>query len=51
MGPLEILRRTPKNNCGRCGYPTCLAFAAAVAREGEEPSRCPIHDRKGVKKK
>jgi hypothetical protein len=49
MGPLEILRRTPKNNCGRCGYPTCLAFAAAVAREGEEPSRCPFLDRQGLK--
>lgn len=49
MSPLEILRRTPKSNCGRCGYPTCLAFAAAVAREGEEPGRCPFLDRQGLK--
>lgn len=48
MNPLDILRRTPKNNCGQCGHPACLAFAAAVAREGEDPDRCPFLDRQGL---
>ncbi|MDA8164854.1 MAG: DUF3786 domain-containing protein [Desulfobacteraceae bacterium] len=45
MNPFDILRLTPKSNCGRCGYPACLAFAAAVARDGEDPGRCPFLDR------
>lgn len=48
MTPLEILRRTPKTNCGCCGHPTCLAFAVAVTRGGEEPDRCPFLDRQGL---
>jgi hypothetical protein len=40
MNPLEIYRRTPGSNCGRCGYPTCLAFAAAVAKTGKDPHCC-----------
>ena len=34
MNPLEIVQRTPKTNCGECGYPACLAFAANVAAAG-----------------
>lgn len=39
--PFEILLLTPRTNCGACGYPACLAFAAAVARAGEDPGKCP----------
>lgn len=46
--PLDILRRTPKSNCGSCGFSTCLAFAAAVARGGESTQRCPHLDRAGL---
>ena len=46
--PFDILARTPKNNCGECGYPTCLAFAAAVSRGGESPEKCPYVDLKGL---
>jgi hypothetical protein len=48
MNPLDIFRRTPRSNCGRCGHPTCLAFAAAVAKTGEDPRRCPEMDMVGI---
>lgn len=41
MNPLDIVKRTPKTNCGKCGYPACLAFAANVAKSGEDPAKCP----------
>ena len=48
MNPLEILQRTPKTNCGECGHPTCLAFAAAVARAGADIKICPYIDLQGL---
>lgn len=48
MNPFEIVRRTPKNNCGQCGYPTCLAFSAAVAKSGEAFDKCPYLDTSGL---
>jgi len=48
MNPLEILHRTPKTNCGECGYPTCLAFAAVVSRAGGEINLCPYIDLQGL---
>ncbi len=48
MNPLEILQRTPKKNCGECGHPTCLAFAAAVARAGADMNLCPYFDLHGL---
>ena len=42
--PLEFVRLTPMNNCGECGYAACLAFAAAVTKGGENPSKCPYVD-------
>lgn len=50
MNPLEILQRTPKTNCGECGHPTCLAFAAAVTRAGAEISLCPYINLQGLEK-
>ena len=44
MNPLEILHRTPKTNCGECGQPTCLAYAAAVTRAGADINSCPYID-------
>ncbi len=44
LNPLEIVRRTPKTNCGECNFPTCLAFAAAVAKTGQDPAQCPYID-------
>lgn len=37
----DILKQTKKNNCGKCGYPTCMAFAAAVHTGGALKSSCP----------
>jgi Domain of unknown function (DUF3786)/Putative Fe-S cluster len=51
MKPLDILQRTPKTNCGVCGHPTCLAFAAAVARAGLEITLCPYIDLTGLEGK
>lgn len=48
MNPLEIVERTPKTNCGECGYPACLAFAAAVARAGAELTLCAYIDLQGL---
>ncbi|MBU0966161.1 MAG: DUF3786 domain-containing protein [Proteobacteria bacterium] len=48
MNPLEVLKRTPKSNCGECGYPACLAFAANVARSGEDPQKCPYINLDGL---
>lgn len=48
MNPQDILKRTPKSNCGECGYPACLAFAAHVARSGEDPAKCPHIDLSGL---
>jgi len=37
---LDIFRLLPKTNCRKCGYTTCMAYAAAL-REGEvELQRC-----------
>jgi hypothetical protein len=48
MEPHEILKRVPKNNCGECGYLACLAFAAHVAKSGEDPKKCPYIDLSGL---
>ena len=48
MNPLDILNRTPKTNCGECGHPTCLAFAAAVSRAGLDINLCPYIDLQGL---
>ena len=47
MNPHDILKRVPKTNCGECGYPACLAFAANVAKSGEDPHKCPYIDLTG----
>ncbi len=48
MTPHEILKLTPMTNCGECGYPACLAFAANVAKSGESPQKCPYIDLNGL---
>ncbi|MFC1534118.1 DUF3786 domain-containing protein [Thermodesulfobacteriota bacterium] len=39
--PMEILKLLEKSNCRECSYPTCLAFAAAVARGQKQLDECP----------
>ncbi|MEW6387703.1 MAG: DUF3786 domain-containing protein [Thermodesulfobacteriota bacterium] len=38
---LGLLKHLPRTNCGECGQTTCLAFATAVIKEGEDLGRCP----------
>ena len=38
---LEIYKHLPKTNCKKCGFPTCLAFAMALAGKKTSLDRCP----------
>ncbi len=38
----DILKQTKRDNCGKCGYPTCMAFAAAVHTGSSSKSACPF---------
>lgn len=38
---LDILKLLPKTNCRECGFPTCMAFAAALRSDSAPLSRCP----------
>ncbi|MCD4804854.1 MAG: hypothetical protein K8R07_04170, partial [Desulfobacterales bacterium] len=31
LSGIEIFKKLPKTNCGKCGVPTCLAFAMKLA--------------------
>lgn len=48
MNPYQFLRHTPGSNCGQCGYPACLAFAAAVTKAGVRADLCPHLKREGL---
>lgn len=38
---LEIFKHLPKTNCGKCGQPTCLAFAMKLAQKQASLDECP----------
>jgi len=38
---LEIYKLLPKTNCKKCSFPTCLAFAMAMAAQKVELAACP----------
>ncbi len=38
---IQIFKLLPKTNCKECGYPTCLAFAMALASGKADLSSCP----------
>lgn len=38
---LEIYKLLPKTNCKECGFPTCLAFAMALAAKKVALEKCP----------
>lgn len=38
---LDIYRLLPGTNCRSCGYPTCMAFAAALSRQYTSIVNCP----------
>ena len=39
--PLEIYAVLAKTNCGQCGVPSCMAFAAAVLQGQKKLAACP----------
>jgi len=41
LSGLEIFKLLPKTNCKECGYPTCLAFAMALAQKKVSLDDCP----------
>jgi len=38
---LEIYKHLPRTNCKKCGFPTCLAFAMALAGKKVSLDKCP----------
>ena len=38
---LQIYKFLPKTNCKKCGFPTCLAFAMALAQKKASLDKCP----------
>jgi ArsR family metal-binding transcriptional regulator len=45
---LEIFKRLPGTNCGRCGMPTCLAFSMHIWTGEASPRRClPVFEEGG----
>jgi ArsR family metal-binding transcriptional regulator len=46
---MQAYRLLPGTNCGKCGFATCMAFAA-VLREGKtELGRCPVLEQPGYR--
>ena len=41
LSGIQIFKLLPKTNCGKCGIPTCLAFAMNLAAGKAELSACP----------
>ena len=39
---LQIFKLLPKTNCKKCGMPTCLAFAMALAQKKSSLDDCPF---------
>lgn len=38
----DIFKTLPKTNCKECGFPTCMAFAAAVSKNETQIKKCPF---------
>ncbi len=38
---LEIYKLLPRTNCRECGFPSCMAFAAALRTDSTKRSLCP----------
>ncbi len=42
LSGLDIYKLLPKTNCRKCNFPTCLAFALALAKKSTDISKCPF---------
>ncbi|MEW6739235.1 MAG: DUF3786 domain-containing protein [Nitrospirota bacterium] len=41
MNPIELYKKLPKKNCGKCRQKTCMPFALSVIKGETELSECP----------
>ena len=41
LNAMQIFMQLPKTNCGKCGFPTCLAFAMQLANQKTSLDKCP----------
>ena len=39
---IAIYKELPKTNCGKCGVPTCMAFAVMVMNGRQKITECPF---------
>jgi ArsR family metal-binding transcriptional regulator len=39
---MQIYKALPKDNCGECGFPTCMAYAAAYRSGKAQAADCPF---------
>ncbi|HTY47553.1 MAG TPA: acetyl-CoA decarbonylase/synthase complex subunit gamma [Methanomassiliicoccales archaeon] len=39
---IEVFKLLPKKNCGKCNFPTCLAFAMQIANSKAKLDDCPF---------
>ncbi|HXZ23752.1 MAG TPA: (Fe-S)-binding protein, partial [Methanomassiliicoccales archaeon] len=39
---IEVFKLLPKKNCGKCNFPTCLAFAMQIANSKAKLNDCPF---------
>jgi acetyl-CoA decarbonylase/synthase complex subunit gamma len=44
---IEIFKHLPKKNCGKCNFPTCLAFAMQLANSKAKLEDCPFISEEG----
>jgi ArsR family metal-binding transcriptional regulator len=52
LSVIDILKLLPKTNCKKCGYPTCLAYAAALRQGDAQMESClPVCQPENVEKK
>jgi hypothetical protein len=42
MNPLELYKKLPKKNCGKCSLKTCMPFALAVVKGDADLAECPF---------
>jgi hypothetical protein len=45
---IDIYKKLPKTNCGKCGVPTCMAFAVKVKNTQLKISDCPFINTKNI---
>ncbi|HDH06077.1 MAG TPA: DUF3786 domain-containing protein [Nitrospirae bacterium] len=49
MNPLDVYKKLPRSNCGRCAAGTCMSFAVQFLRRMVSSSECPELDEQSEK--